>query len=68
VTDHAGLPDWVNANSAVWFDYDRDGRIDPSRGLLARGHRSVAPQDHTDHAESFEYAKNGGRKYLFQPR
>src|SRR5262249_10550450 len=23
VTEKAGLPKWVNANTAVWFDYDR---------------------------------------------
>ena len=26
--ERAGLPAWVNANSATWFDYDRDGRLD----------------------------------------
>ena len=24
VTEQAGLPRWANANTAVWFDYDRD--------------------------------------------
>ncbi|MEO6390635.1 MAG: VCBS repeat-containing protein, partial [Pyrinomonadaceae bacterium] len=24
VTENAGLPDWVNANNAIWFDFDRD--------------------------------------------
>ena len=28
VTERAGLPRWVNANSATWLDYDRDGRLD----------------------------------------
>src|SRR6267378_3662501 len=28
VTDHAGLPKWLNANSAVWLDFDRDGHLD----------------------------------------
>ena len=28
VTERAGLPAWVNANSATWLDYDRDGRLD----------------------------------------
>src|SRR6185295_14044880 len=28
VTDKAGLPAWVNANTALWFDYDRDGKLD----------------------------------------
>ena len=28
VGDRAGLPRWINANSATWLDYDRDGRLD----------------------------------------
>jgi enediyne biosynthesis protein E4 len=66
VGEKAGLPRWVNANSAVWLDYDRDGRLD----LFLAGYWSedvdlwhlkttkIMP-------ESFEYANNGGRKYLF---
>src|SRR5271170_3926811 len=66
VTEQAGLPNWVNANSAVWFDYDRDGKLD----LFLGGYY---PEDvdlwHLKNTrimpESFEYARNGGRKYLF---
>ena len=66
VTEQAGLPKWVNANTAVWFDYDSDGKLD----LFLGGYYSedvdlwhlkttkIMP-------ESFEYANNGGRKYLF---
>ena len=67
VTAPAGLPAWVNANSATWLDYDRDGRLD----LFIAGYWAddvnlwrltttrIMP-------ESFEYAVNGGRKYLLR--
>src|ERR1700734_2412043 len=66
VTEQAGLPRLINANTAIWFDYDGDGLLD----LFVGGYYSedidlwhltttrIMP-------ESFEYAKNGGRKYLF---
>jgi enediyne biosynthesis protein E4 len=69
VTERAGLPEWVNANSAIWIDYDRDGWLD----LFVAGYW---PED-VDlwrltttriMPESFEYANNGGRKYMFHNR
>jgi hypothetical protein len=69
VGERAGLPRWVNANSATWLDYDRDGRLD----LFLAGYwpdtvdlwkletTKIMP-------ESFEYASNGGRKYLLHNR
>jgi hypothetical protein len=61
----AGLPQWVNANSATWLDYDRDGRLDlfiagywpDDVNLWKLATTRIMP-------ESFEYATNGGRKYL----
>src|SRR5580693_124683 len=66
VTEQAGLPKWANANTAIWFDYDRDGKLDlflggyypEDVGLWHLKDTRMMP-------ESFEYARNGGRKYLF---
>ena len=65
----AGLPDWVNANSATWLDYDRDGRLD----LFIAGYWPETVnlwqlQTTKIMPESFEYANNGGRKYLLRNR
>ena len=69
VGERAGLPARVNANSATWLDYDRDGFLD----LFIAGYwpddvnlwkletTKIMP-------ESFEYATNGGRKYLLRNR
>jgi len=67
VTEQAGLPPWINANSAIWFDYDGDGLLDFFIGgyypedidLTHLASTKIMP-------DSFEYAKNGGRKYLFR--
>jgi hypothetical protein len=69
VTEGSGLPAWVNANSACWLDYNRDGKLD----LFIAGYwpddvnlwnlksTNMMPN-------SFEYATNGGRKYLLRGR
>ncbi|MGI9064941.1 MAG: CRTAC1 family protein [Pyrinomonadaceae bacterium] len=66
VTEGAGLPAWVNANTAVWFDYDVDGRLDLFLGGYYAEDVDLWHLKTTKMMpESFEYAKNGGRKYLF---
>lgn len=65
VTSTAGLPAWVNANTALWFDYDRDGRLDIFLGGYYAENVNLWHLETTKMMpESFEYAKNGGRKYL----
>ncbi|HKO61581.1 MAG TPA: CRTAC1 family protein [Pyrinomonadaceae bacterium] len=66
VTQQAGFPSWINANTAIWFDYDGDGLLD----LFIGGYYSEDVdlwhlKTTKMMPESFEYAKNGGRKYLF---
>lgn len=65
-TDGATLPGWANINTAIWFDYDRDGRLDLFAGGYFREDLDLWKVDNTlIMPESFEYARNGGRKYLF---
>lgn len=66
VSEAAGLPKWVNANTAIWFDYDRDGKLDLFLGGYYADNVNLWNLPNTKMMpESFEYASNGGRKYVF---
>jgi hypothetical protein len=67
VSEHAGLPKWLNANTAIWFDYDGDGLLDLFIGGYYNEDIDLWHLKTTKMMpESFEYAKNGGRKYLLR--
>ena len=69
VTSDAGLDRWMNANSAVWTDVDRDGLIDLYvGGYFSEVHDLWQVTTTRIMQESFEYANNGGRNYLFLNR
>lgn len=67
VTAEAGLPAWVNANTAIWLDYDRDGLLDLFiGGYYAEDVNLWQLRSTRMMPESFEYAQNGGRKYMLR--
>ena len=68
VTDTArALPKWVNANSAIWFDYDVDGNVDLFLAGYWRDDLDLWNLADTKMmCESFEYADNGGSKFLLR--
>ena len=66
---NAGLPAWVNANNAIWFDFDRDGKLDLFIGGYYPENVDLWDLKNTRMMpDSFEYAQNGGRKYLLRGR
>jgi hypothetical protein len=69
VTEHSGLPEWANVNAGIWLDFDRDGNLDLFFGGYYPEDVNLWRLEHTRiMPESFEYAANGGRKYLLRGR
>ncbi|KAA5543153.1 CRTAC1 family protein [Roseiconus nitratireducens] len=67
ITDSSGLPDWANLGCATWLDYDRDGLIDLFlAGYWSEDVRLEQLKTTRIMPESFEYANNGGRKWLLR--
>lgn len=69
VTESAGLPAWANIGCATWFDFDRDGFLDLFLGGYWHEDLRLEHLENTRiMPESFEYANNGGRNWLFRNR
>jgi enediyne biosynthesis protein E4 len=67
ITEGSGLPNWVNANCAIWLDVDNDGKLDLFLGGYYNENIDLSHITTTRiMPESFRYANNGGRKYLFK--
>lgn len=67
VSERTGLPRWMNANTAIWLDYDADGKLDLFLGGYFDEKLNLFRLASTDiMPDSVEYATNGTKKYLFR--
>ncbi|MBK9162713.1 MAG: CRTAC1 family protein [Acidobacteria bacterium] len=65
--EDTGFPAWANINTAIWLDFDRDGVLDIFLGGYFHQDLDLWNLPNTlMMPESFEYARNGGRKYLLR--
>jgi enediyne biosynthesis protein E4 len=65
VTAQSGLRRWINSNSAIWVDYDRDGLLDLYITAYFRDFDLWHLQTTEIMHNSFEFATNGGKNLLF---
>jgi hypothetical protein len=69
VSERSGLRRWMNANSACWLDYDRDGDVDLYVAGYFRDDIDMWNLASTRIMQSsFEFATNGGHNVLFRNR
>ncbi len=68
VTAEAGLRRWINSNSAIWLDYDRDGLLDLYITAYFRDIDLWNLATTKIMHNSFEFATNGGKNLLFHNR
>ncbi len=67
ITAESGLERWMNSNGATFLDFDRDGLLDVFTTGYFREQIDLWNLKSTKiMQESFEFAKNGGRNYLFR--
>ncbi len=67
ITENTGLPEWINANTAIWLDYNVDGLVDLFIGGYFPENIDLWNLKTTRVlTESFEYSHNGGRNYLMK--
>jgi len=63
----SGLRRWINANTACWIDYDRDGYLDLFTAGYFADDVNLYELEHTRiRQNSFEFATNGGTKRLYR--
>lgn len=67
LSKESGLPEWINANAAIWFDFNCDGHLDLFVGGFYPETIDLWNLETTRiMPDSYEYAQNGGRNFLFK--
>jgi hypothetical protein len=64
--DGAAGIDWANGNAAIFFDYDRDGRLDVYVGNYFKPVDLWNLEDTRVMHDDFERSRNGGANFLYR--